>query len=77
VGVDITTNRFKGIRCALGFNETEVQKAREDDNVNVLALPADYISLEEAEKLVDTFLTSTPKTQEKYQRRVEAIDQVI
>lgn len=76
VGVDITANRFKGIRSALGFNEVEVQKARQDDNVNVLALPADYLSFEEAQKLVDAFLAATPKTDPKYQRREIEIDTV-
>ena len=75
VGVDITANRFDGIRCVLGFNETEVKKAREDDNVNVLALPADYISPELAQKLIDIFLISKPKTDEKYQRRIDKIDE--
>lgn len=77
VGMDIVSNRFKGIRSGLGFDETEVQKAREDDIINVLALPADYISLDKAEKLVDIFLTSIPKTQEKYARRIVEIDAVI
>ncbi|MEO6508869.1 MAG: RpiB/LacA/LacB family sugar-phosphate isomerase [Patescibacteria group bacterium] len=75
VGVDITVNRFDGIRCVLGFDETEVQKAKEDDNVNVLALPADYVDLEKAQKLVEAFLDAVPKSNPKYQRRIEKIDE--
>lgn len=42
VGVSITANRFKGIRCVLGFNENQVRHARENDHVNTLALPSEY-----------------------------------
>jgi ribose 5-phosphate isomerase B len=75
VGMDITANRFKGIRCVLGFDELQVQKARQDDTVNMLALPGDYISIEHAEKLVDIFLNTAPKTDAKYPRRLQEIDE--
>jgi len=75
VGMDITANRFKGIRCALGFDELQVQKARQDDTVNMLALPADYMTVEQAEKLVDIFLNTSPNTDEKYPRRIQEIDE--
>jgi ribose 5-phosphate isomerase B len=75
-GVDITANRFKGIRSVLGFDEHQVQKAREDDFVNVLSLAAEFISVEKAHLLVDSFLNSTPKTDEKYKRRLEIIDSI-
>ncbi len=75
VGMDITANRFKGIRSVLGFNDEQIQKARQDDNVNVLALPADYISLDQARSFVDAFLNAVPKTDPKYIRRVNKIDE--
>lgn len=74
VGADITANRHKKIRSVLGFNETQVRKAREDDDVNILSLPADYISIEEAKKLVDIFLSATAKSDSKYKRRIEKMD---
>src|SRR5438105_1614402 len=40
VGVDIVANKKRYVRCCLGFNEDQVQKARNDDDVNVLSLPA-------------------------------------
>lgn len=75
-GVDITANRFKGIRCVLGFNEQQVQKSREDDNTNMLALPADYLQIEQAKQFVDAFLRAVPKSEAKYKRRVEKIDAI-
>jgi ribose 5-phosphate isomerase B len=75
VGMSIVANRFKGIRCVLGFNELQVQKAKEDDNVNVLSLPSDYITIEQAQKFTDIFLSSQFKTEEKYSRRLQKIDE--
>jgi ribose 5-phosphate isomerase B len=46
VGVAIAANRFQGIRAALGFEENQVAHARENDHINVLALPADYLDFE-------------------------------
>jgi ribose 5-phosphate isomerase B len=74
VGVCIATNRNKGIRCALGFEEDQVTHARENDHMNVLALAADFTDFERATKLVDAFLSATPKTDEKYIRRIQKLD---
>src|SRR3990167_2156290 len=38
VGVDITANKFPKIRCGLGINREQIKAARNDDDVNVLAL---------------------------------------
>lgn len=74
VGVAIATNRQKGIRCALGFAANQVTHARENDHINVLALPSDLIDLDQAKLLVDAFLSSTPKEEEKYLRRIKKLD---
>lgn len=74
VGVCISTNRHKGIRCALGFDEEQVKHARENDHMNVLALAADFTDFDAAVKLVEAFLSATPKTEEKYIRRIKKLD---
>jgi len=86
VGVSIVVNRFKGIRCALGFSEDQVKHAKENDHINVLALASDYFKneneengsgLEQAKKLVDIFINTSPKMEEKYLRRIQKIDETI
>lgn len=74
VGVSIAANRFKGIRCALGFSEEQVQHGRTFDIANVLALPADFIGYEKARSLVDSFLSATPTDVAKYMRRTMKLD---
>jgi len=74
VGVCIAANRFKGIRCALGFNPQQIKHARENNHINVLALAADYINLTTAKTFVKTFLTTKLIIKEKYLRRIKKID---
>lgn len=74
VGVSVVANRFLGIRCVLGFDEGQVEKARNDDDVNCLALPADYIDLEKAKKLVEKFLETDFGGKEKFIRRIHKLE---
>lgn len=75
-GMDITANRVVGVRCVLGFDPYQVKMARSNDDVNILSLPADFISQELARELVSTFLKTPFSGEEKHQRRIEKIDLV-
>src|SRR3990167_6135061 len=72
--VSMAANRIKGIRAGLAMNEDQARHIRENDLCNILALAADYTPLESAQKIIDAFLSSTPKTEEKYLRRIEKLD---
>ncbi len=76
VGVSIVANRFPGIRCAIGFKKEQVIHARENDSVNVLALPSDYIDFETTKEFIDVFLKTQPKQEEKYARRIKELDTI-
>lgn len=72
-GEAITANKVRGIRAAVCVNEVMAKKAREDNNANILALGADYISMPQAEKIVQVFLETPFSTEERHVRRVEKI----
>jgi len=74
VGVSIAANRYKGVYCGTGFNEAHVKHIRENDHINILALPSDLVDFEQAKKMVTVFLTAQPIHQEKYTRRLKKID---
>jgi ribose 5-phosphate isomerase B len=57
-GVAITANKHQGIRAAICWNEEIASLARMHNNANVLCIPARFISIDEAKKIVDTFLTT-------------------
>ncbi len=76
VGMSIVTNRLEGVRCVLGFEEKQVEKARMDDDVNCLSLPSDYIDKEKAMGLVKTFLETKFSGEERYKRRLAKLQMV-
>ena len=57
-GVAITANKHQGIRAAICWNEELASLARKHNNANIVCIPARFISIEEAEKIVKTFLSS-------------------
>src|ERR1700744_1213266 len=57
-GVAITANKHQGIRAAICWNEELAALARKHNNANIVCIPARFISIELAEKIVQTFLNT-------------------
>jgi len=75
-GMAIAANRVRGIRAALAWDRDSAQHAREDDDANVLVLPADYVSEDEAFAMVDAWLAAKFKADPKYHRRLDEITDI-
>jgi ribose 5-phosphate isomerase B len=75
-GISMAANRFPEIRSTEGFDEEQVKHIRENDHVNVLAIPADYVDVEQAKKFVDIFIETPLKQDEKYLRRVKKLSEI-
>ncbi len=73
VGMDIAANKISGIRAFLGYAVDQVRSARNDDDVNVLALGADFTTQETSKELVDAFLKTPFDSSERRIRRIEKI----
>lgn len=76
VGVDVVANKFPGVRSALVFNTNQAFDSRNDDNANILSLSADYLNLEDAKKIVLTWLETPFSEEERHIRRIQKIDQI-
>ncbi len=57
-GINMTVNKHPGVRAALCWNEEIAYMARLHNDANILTLPGRYLSLNEAEKILDTFLNT-------------------
>lgn len=57
-GVCMTANKHQGIRAALCWNVELGALARQHNNANVVCLPARFISLELAQEITNTFITT-------------------
>lgn len=76
VGVDIVANKTDGIRSGLGFSVDQVTAARSDDDINILALPADTVSLDQAQAMIHAFLATPFARIDRYTRRIEKIHKI-
>ncbi|CAN5203019.1 ribose 5-phosphate isomerase B [soil metagenome] len=73
VGMAIAANRFEGMRAGVAWDAITAQRCKEEDNVNILTLPADFITPEQAVQLVLIWLNAQFKGG-RYQQRIEMID---
>lgn len=73
VGVTIAANKVQGVRCATALNVHQVAHGRDREDMNVLALESDYLSLDQAKPLVEAFLTAPFSASERSLRRLGAI----
>ena len=55
-GINMTVNKYQGIRSAICWNRETAELARTHNNANVCSLPARFISVELALEIVDIFL---------------------
>jgi len=74
VGMCIAANKFKNIRAGLCLSSWIVQKAREDDDINILCLAADLTDENTAFRIVHTFLKTQFLNETRYKRRLKKIE---
>ena len=73
IGISITANKVKGVRCALCCDTVSAKLTREHNDANVLALGGGIVGTNLALSIVDTFLHTQFPGEEKHCRRVAAI----
>jgi ribose 5-phosphate isomerase B len=75
-GMCMAANRFKGIRACMGYDRESIRASRNDDDANVLCLAARVLKKDEANVLVETFLTVPFSHVGRYQRRIKEMDEL-
>ena len=74
-GMTITANKFKGIRCAVCLDEEDSKKAKEHNNINILALPASKITPSKAIATIRMWL-GTEFLGGRYNERLDMIKEI-
>ena len=74
VGVSIVCNRYKNVRAALSFNIEHAKTSREDDNSNILALPAGFLTNKQAIDIVNTWLSTEFSNHQRHINRINKIN---
>ena len=73
IGVSITANKVKGIRCALLSDVMSARLTREHNDTNMMALGAAVTGEGLALEIVDTWLTTEFSHGERHQRRINKV----
>ena len=71
IGVSITANKIKGIRCALLSDLMSARLTREHNDTNMMAMGAGVVGNILAQKIVDTWLGTEFSGGERHQRRID------
>jgi len=76
VGMDIVANRFSGVRSALIWTDDAefVKRTRVANDTNVLTLPADHLTEEQAKKIVVLWLGASGPSEERHIRRIGKVE---
>lgn len=73
IGMAIAANRYAGVYAGVVWNPEIARRAKEDDNVNVLVFPADYMQKESIIVCIDAWMQA--QFQEgRYRDRLSMID---
>ncbi|MEK6837408.1 MAG: RpiB/LacA/LacB family sugar-phosphate isomerase [Nanoarchaeota archaeon] len=72
-GMIIAANKVKGVRAVAAFDETSAKHSREHNAANVLGLSGDWITAEQAKKVVKAWLETPFSVEERHARRLQKI----
>ena len=71
IGVSITANKVKGIRCALLSDVMSARMTREHNDTNMMAIGAGVVGQMLALEIVDTWLGTEFSNEARHQRRID------
>ena len=69
IGMSIAANKVKGIRCAHVTSTSEAILARQHNNANIIAMGANNNKVNDVIKMVDLFIGTSFKKEERHVRR--------
>lgn len=75
IGMAMCANKFKNVRCATCYEEQTAKFARMHNNANMLALGADYMSINDAICILRQFL-ATEFEGGRHEARVNIINEI-
>ena len=73
IGVSITCNKVKGIRCALLSDVMSARMTREHNDTNMMAIGAGVVGQMLALEIADTWLGTEFSHNERHQRRIDKV----
>jgi len=75
-GMCMAANRYKGIRACLAWDIESARAARNDDDSNVLCIPARVLKEESALSIIHIWLTTPFAKSPRFIRRIDEMDNI-
>ncbi|MEK7188753.1 MAG: RpiB/LacA/LacB family sugar-phosphate isomerase [Patescibacteria group bacterium] len=76
VGVDIVANKFDGVRASIGKSKEQVKAGRNDDDMNILVIAADFTNELETKGMLKVFLETKFAGVDRFKRRLSDIKKI-
>lgn len=73
LGMSYVANRYPHVRAAVAWSPEIAELARRHNDANILALPARFLSEDQARQILETWL-DTPFEGGRHERRIEKIE---
>ena len=74
--MDVVANKFDGVRASIGKDVFQVEAGRNDDDMNILVIAADFTEEKEAKAMLIAFLETKFSGKAKYERRLQEIKEI-
>lgn len=72
-GVCIAANKIHGIRAALCWDSVSAYHSRNDDNANILCLPANFLTSKQVILIIKKWLATPFSREPRYKKRINQI----
>ena len=76
VGVDVMANKFDGVRASVGKTPEQVKAGRNDDDMNILVIAADFTKEDEVKKMAKKFLETKFAGKARFKKRLQDIKKI-
>lgn len=73
-GMVIAANKVRGVRAIDAYNEKVALHGRDNNYANILALSGDWLSTDQARKIIKVFIETSYSAEDRHKRRVETIN---
>lgn len=71
-GVSMVANKYPNVRCALCWQKEIASLAKQHNNANIIALPARFITFEQAKDIIEAYMNACFEGG-RHQRRINKI----
>ncbi|NCN53063.1 RpiB/LacA/LacB family sugar-phosphate isomerase [Candidatus Wolfebacteria bacterium] len=73
VGMSVVANRYQNVRAALVSTPDQAMASKNDDNANVLVFSSDFVTENEAIKILTVWMQTPFSEEERHKRRLDKL----